>query len=78
MSKRIRLSEREFNKIIRESINGNLPLSQSEKVYDYLNELKERMGADALLSELVGKIDPFTLYKALEEIDGMYFGDDGD
>lgn len=77
----IRLTESQLKKVISESVKKVLTendrLGWSDDVWGMFEELKSRLGADRLCSEIAGKLDEKTLQMILKRI-YMDYNFDGD
>lgn len=78
MKQRIRLTESQLNRVIKESVrsilreNENIPMGQSD-VWDLLEQMKECMSCEDILSRLIARTP--NAYEVLEDIFNVECGD---
>lgn len=75
MKRSIKINESDLHKIVNNSVMRILREQyenfNSDEVYDYLDDLVNRLGVGYMFEAIIGKIDRCTLYHWLKSIDEL-------
>lgn len=73
----MKLNESQLRNIIKESIK-NVLKENTENVWDLLEDMKQYMSSDDILSRLISRIGEYPALKYLEDIKNVEIGDTDD